>query len=105
MGDRLVVALTMDAHVGKGPGRPIQPWGDRAEMLVSLRCVDEVVESASLYDGIFKCRPNIIVKGRDWAGRMPSIDIEAAIVVGAEIRFTTSKKRSTTELIERIRCA
>jgi hypothetical protein len=36
---------------------------------------------------------------------MHAADLAAAREVGAEIRFTMTEKRSTTELIERIRCA
>jgi rfaE bifunctional protein nucleotidyltransferase chain/domain len=105
MGERLIVALTLDAHVGKGAGRPVQSWGDRAEMLRALRCVDTVVASTDLAFAILAFRPAIVAKGQDWVGLLPFSDTEAARSVGAKIRFTTSEKRSTTELIERIRCA
>lgn len=105
MGDRLIVALTADEYVGKGAGRPVQSWEERAEMLCALRCVEVVFESTNLESAILKLEPQIVAKGSDWAGRLPLADIDAANEVGAEIRFTTSEKRSTTELIERIRCA
>jgi rfaE bifunctional protein nucleotidyltransferase chain/domain len=105
MGDQLFVALTLDSHVKKGAGRPIQSWVERAEVLSALRCVDAVVASTDLASAILAFRPAIVAKGSDWAGRLPVVDTEAAKSIGAEIRFTTSEKRSTTELIERIRCA
>ena len=44
LGDRLVVLLNTDASVRrlKGPGRPLQPAADRAAVLRSLSCVDDV---------------------------------------------------------------
>jgi rfaE bifunctional protein nucleotidyltransferase chain/domain len=107
MGDRLVVALTVDEAVRKGPGRPIVPWEDRAEMLLSLRCVDEVVPSESAFQAILAVRPRIFVKGIDYADS-PALDDdrEACKTVGAELRLTDTPKNSSTELIKRIaKCA
>lgn len=44
LGDRLVVGVESDARVRgwKGARRPIQSQEDRSELLVALRCVDEV---------------------------------------------------------------
>jgi bifunctional ADP-heptose synthase (sugar kinase/adenylyltransferase) len=105
MGDILVVALTLDEFVHKGPGRPVNAWGDRMEILRSLRFVDEVVPSRNLAASIIAYRPHIVVKGRDWAeiGVFPE-DEAAAAAVGAKIRFTTTEKLSSTAIIERIRC-
>ena len=105
IGDQLFVALTLDSHVKKGAGRPIQSWVERAEVLSALRCVDAVLASTDLASAIVAFRPAIVAKGLDWLDRLPTRDLDAAKEVGAEIRFTTSEKRSTTELIERIKCA
>lgn len=106
MGDRLVVALTSDAFVGKGPGRPIQKWEDRAAVLEALRYVDQVVESTSAYTAILKVRPTIFVKGIDYRHVEIEADREACRIVGAQLRFTTAPKRSTTEILKRVReCA
>ena len=45
LGDRLIVAVNLDASVRrvKGPGRPIQPARVRMEMVAALACVDWVV--------------------------------------------------------------
>ena len=44
-GDRLIIALNADASVRrlKGSSRPIVSENDRAELLLGLSCVDEVV--------------------------------------------------------------
>lgn len=101
MGDFLFVALTHDEFVGKGIGRPIMPFAERAEMLRELRSVTAVIGSDNAVDAIRSTRPQIFVKGIDYAdaGLLPA-EIEACKEVGAQIRFTDSEKKSTTELIE-----
>ncbi|MDP6518652.1 MAG: adenylyltransferase/cytidyltransferase family protein, partial [Planctomycetota bacterium] len=44
-GDTLVVALNTDASIRglKGPGRPLMPLVERAEIIAALACVDHVV--------------------------------------------------------------
>ena len=68
MGHWLVVALTVDEAVGKGPGRPVQTWEDRAAVLGALRFVDQIVPSTDAPSAIRKVRPRIFVKGADYAG-------------------------------------
>src|SRR5688500_19380206 len=43
--DRLIVAINADSSVGvlKGPGRPVLPARERAELVAALRAVDYVV--------------------------------------------------------------
>lgn len=102
MGDFLIVALTEDAHVNKGPGRPIYNWEQRAHLLRELRCVNSVVPSKSCTQSILRWRPDIFVKGCDYS--MKTIGdgtYFACNLVGAKIRFTTTPKLSTTEAIRR----
>ena len=42
-GDFLVVSLTSDKFVNKGPGRPVFNYNLRAEVISSLECVDAVI--------------------------------------------------------------
>lgn len=104
MGDKLVVALTLDEHVGK-PGRPIWPWEQRERMLIALRCVDDVIAARNAVEAIYAWRPAVFVKGADYAtlGLLPA-EIAACEEVGAQVRFTKAPKESTTQLIERIKC-
>ena len=55
LGDRLVVLLNGDSSVRrlKGPGRPVQPAADRAAVLRSLACVDDVI----VFDETLRSRP------------------------------------------------
>ncbi len=70
-GDRLVVALNTDASVrrNKGPGRPIVPARQRAEVLAALACVDFVLlfADATPLATIVALRPDVLAKGGDWA--------------------------------------
>ena len=49
LGDALIVGINSDRSVrtNKGPGRPITPQEERAEVLAALTCVDAVV----IFDG------------------------------------------------------
>ncbi len=70
LGDALVVAVNSDRSVRKikGPGRPIVPEMERAEILTALACVDFVF----LFDDPTPQRvidaivPDVLVKGADW---------------------------------------
>jgi rfaE bifunctional protein nucleotidyltransferase chain/domain len=103
MGDFLIVSLTEDAYVGKGPGRPIYTWEDRAALLRELRCVDVVVQTKNAVDAIRKWSPDIFVKGVDYVNGGWTEDVIAACKeVGAELRFTSTPKMSASETIRKI---
>ena len=103
MGDYLVVALTDDSFVNKGAGKPINHWPERADLLRELRCVDEVIKTRNSVEAILSIRPTIFVKGIDYIGMDKfTEDVEAACKeVGAELRFTTSAKKSAKEIIQK----
>ena len=104
LGDKLVVALTIDEYVNKGPGRPIAPWAHRAELLLALRCVDEVIPSMSGIDGILKVRPNIFVKGSDY-DNSPLLEptLEVCKGLGIELKILHTTKLSSTAIYDRLR--
>lgn len=99
MGDYLIVSLTEDEHVNKGPGRPITTLANRMMMLRELRCVDSVISTPCAVTAILRVKPNIFVKGIDYAeGDKFSEDVARACAkVGAEIRYTGTPKMSVTE--------
>ena len=71
LGDRLVVGINSDASVRrlKGPARPVVSAVDRAALLAALACVDLalVFEEDTPERLIREVRPDVLVKGGDWA--------------------------------------
>ncbi len=70
-GDVLVVAINADASARalKGPGRPIVPEGERAELVAALRCVDYVTifDEPTVEPLIRALAPVIHCKGTDYS--------------------------------------
>ncbi len=70
LGDVLFVGINADAAVArlKGPGRPLMPAGERAEVLTALRAVDHVVvfEDETADALVAAIRPAIHAKGTDY---------------------------------------
>ena len=108
-GDLLIVGLNSDASVrrNKGPSRPVNPEGERAEVLAALACVDAVsiFDDDTPADIIRRVQPDILVKGADW----PADQIVGRDTVeargGRVILEPVEQGYSTTALIERARSA
>ena len=70
LGDALVVAINSDRSVRalKGPGRPVVPDTQRAEVLAALAAVDYVVvfDAPDPARVIRAVQPDVLVKGGDW---------------------------------------
>ena len=70
-GDVLIVGLNSDRSVrtNKGPGRPLIPEQERAEIVAALACVDAVVifDELTPAEIVQRLRPDVLVKGADWA--------------------------------------
>src|SRR5256886_15287546 len=70
LGDVLFVGINSDAAVArlKGPGRPLMPAAERAELLSSLRDVDHVVvfDDDTADRLITSLRPHVHAKGTDY---------------------------------------
>ena len=71
LGDVLFVGLNGDASVRrlKGPGRPLVPAAERAELLAALECVDHVIlfDEETADDLVRRLRPHVHAKGTDYA--------------------------------------
>ena len=69
LGDRLVVSITADAFINKGPGHPLFNQWQRQEILLGLRDVDEVYVSyeSTGVTAINTICPDIYAKGGDYA--------------------------------------
>jgi rfaE bifunctional protein nucleotidyltransferase chain/domain len=108
-GTMLIVTVTADAYVNKGPGRPIFPEAMRAEMLAALEYVDWVaVNYTPTAEPVLRAvKPDVYVKGSDYEN--PEEDISGKI--GAErnvveehngrIVFTKDITFSSSALINR----
>ena len=103
LGDVLFVGLNADAAVRrlKGPGRPLMPAAERAELLAALRPVDHVVlfEEDTADRLVAAIRPHVHAKGTDYR---PDAVPEAptARAVGAEVVIVGDPKdHATRDLI------
>lgn len=109
LGDVLVVTVTADRFVNKGPGRPVFSEAARAEMLASLEYVDWIAinYAPDAVDAIDQIRPSIYVKGQDY--QEPQGDVTGKIIFerqaveahGGRIHFTNEATFSSTELLNR----
>lgn len=98
LGDRLIVALTVDEAVNKGPGRPVFSWEERYRMLWSLACVDVVIRSDSLSKVITQWKPAIYVKGIEYEGMLPEQELVESY--GGRVVFLDAKPRySSTKIL------
>src|SRR5262249_62053201 len=68
LGDVLIVTLTADRFVNKGPGRPVFGEVLRAEMLANLEYVDWVAinDSPDCVSALETLRPDVYVKGQGY---------------------------------------
>jgi D-beta-D-heptose 7-phosphate kinase/D-beta-D-heptose 1-phosphate adenosyltransferase len=105
-GDLLIVGLNSDASVrrNKGPGRPVNPQDERAELLAALTCVDAVsiFDDETPADIIRRVQPDVLVKGADW----PADQIVGRDTVeargGKVILEPVEQGYSTSAIIEKI---
>jgi D-beta-D-heptose 7-phosphate kinase/D-beta-D-heptose 1-phosphate adenosyltransferase len=107
LGDLLVIGLNADASVrrNKGPGRPINPQDERAEVLAALACVDAVVifEEDTPADIIRLVQPDVLVKGADWAADAIVGRDTVESRGGRVVRLPVAQGHSTTAIVERVR--
>jgi rfaE bifunctional protein nucleotidyltransferase chain/domain len=105
--DRLIVAINDDSSVAalKGPGRPIFPAADRAEMVAAFEDVDYVVTFADpdVNRLLGLLRPDVHCKGTDYtADTVPERDTVRAY--GGRVAIVGDPKdHSTRDLLARIR--
>jgi rfaE bifunctional protein nucleotidyltransferase chain/domain len=104
--DRLVVAVNDDEMAGrKGPGRPILPASDRAEVVAAIRGVDYVVvfPEQTVAPLLTLLKPDVHCKGTDYTpDTVPERETVAAY--GGRIAIVGDPKdHSTRDLLARIR--
>jgi len=109
LGDVLVVTLTPDRYVNKGPTRPAFKENLRAEALAALDCVDYVAinDRPMADETIRRLKPNIYVKGGEYRraedDRTGGIERETQAVraVGGTVQFTDDLTFSSSSLINK----
>lgn len=105
--DRLVVAINDDASVArlKGPGQPVLPAADRAELVAALRGVDYVVTfgDATVERLLRTIKPDVHCKGTDYT--VESVPERAVVLEygGRTAIVGDPKNHNTRDLLARIR--
>jgi len=106
-GNILIITVTPDEYVGKGPGRPVFNQRLRAESIAALQCVDYVAinEWPTAVETIKKLKPDVYVKGSDYANREDDLtkqiykEEETIKSIGGRIHFTNELTFSSTKLL------
>jgi rfaE bifunctional protein nucleotidyltransferase chain/domain len=108
-GSYLVVTVTADAYVNKGPGRPVFTERLRAEMLAALSHVDAVAinHEFTAENPLRVIQPDVYVKGKEYEDA--ASDVTGKIVAerdvvesyGGEVVFTDDVVFSSSNLINR----
>jgi len=106
--DALIVAVNDDASVErlKGPGRPIVPAAERAELLAALKPVDFVI----IFSGdspaplLARLQPDVHCKGPDYRTPEQVPEYETVRAYGGRTALVGDPKdHATTDLIAKVR--
>lgn len=105
----LIVSITADRWIKKGPGRPIFDENQRAETLASLSFVDAVVivDAPSAIEVLQWLRPEIYIKGSEYQDTESdptgaiTAEIDVAEKNGGSVMYTDEPVFSSSRLINR----
>ena len=106
-GDILIVTVTSDEHVKKGPGRPLFNIKQRLHHLRCIKTIDFVVENlwSTAIETIQELKPDVYVKGPDYKNNnqdeTKNIFKEKSMAkkIGAKIIYTSGTTLSSSNLI------
>ena len=106
-GDILIVTLTPDNYVNKGPNRPAFTTQLRLEAIAALESVDFVAENnwPTAVKTISLIRPNIYFKGPDYKDMNDDItgniraEVQAITSVGGKVKYSTDMTFSSSNLL------
>lgn len=109
-GDILIISITNDKYVNKGPGRPFFNIKDRLQILSSIKYVDYVITSDSPNSvGIInKIKPDIYFKGPDYINLKDDFtgfikkEINAVKKNKGKIIYGTGKTYSSSKILNKI---
>lgn len=107
LGDRLIVTITPDRFVNKGPGRPVFSEQQRAESLAALECVDAVAINLwpTSTETLRLVQPDIYAKGIEYQDHSQDItgkiseEAEAVAGHGGQIAYTDDQVYSSSHLL------
>lgn len=105
-GDVLIVTITKDEYVDRGPGKPVFSEQIRAQTIAAIDCVDYVAINKwpTALETIHKLKPDIYVKGSEFADlkdhtKRIGKEAEAVKEIGGKIDFTEGEVFSSSELL------
>lgn len=107
LADVLVVAVNSDASTRayKGPGRPVFPEAERAELVAALACVDHVVvfDEPDVRAILRALKPDVHVKGTDYTeDTVPERD--EVLAYGGKVAIAGDPKdHSSTALLAKVK--
>ena len=96
---RLVVAVTRDKFVNKGPGRPTNCEEHRLAVVKALRCVADAILVDNVEEGFDHFNPDIFIKGRDYIGKIQQQHWDECAKRGIEVFYTDTPIFSATKII------
>ncbi len=107
LGDLLVITLTAERYVNKGPGRPYFNDQLRAMSLAALSAVDYVivVPHPAAVEAIRCVRPNVYCKGKEYEDPASDVtgniqdDVRVVAEVGGVVKYVGSVVFSSTRLL------
>ena len=104
LGDALLVAVNSNRSVRelKGPGRPVFPENERAEILAALACVDYVTifDELTPREIIARMLPQVLVKGGNWPADQIVGREEVETAGGKVVLIPVIAGYSTSSLVE-----
>ena len=108
--DHLIVSVTSDKFVNKGPGKPFFKIDKRIEVLKSIKYVDEVIVSnyKTAVSNLKAIKPDYYIKGKDYKDLKK--DVSGQILIekktvekyGGKIIFTKSELHSSSSIANSI---
>lgn len=106
LGDFLLVSITPDRFVNKGPDRPAFPEELRADAVAALDCVDAVVitQSPTAIESLQQVKPRIFAKGAEFRKHStPELqqELETCSTLGIQVEYIEEVTSSSSELLNR----
>lgn len=98
-GDTLVVGVTRDQFVNKGPNRPVIKQIDRMNVIRALAIVDQVILVSGSQEALQTVRPNVFVLGKEYNGKVAREDQAFCDDNFITIAFTNCPVWSSTKLL------